>query len=59
MDLFTIRLLDTATKAKSTSGLITIVEDHDAEGGIREVICAAISMEHDILVCQLAVPGVP
>lgn len=28
-------------------------------GGIGEAVCAAVSMEPDILVHQLAVPGVP
>uniref|UniRef100_A0A8D1UW30 transketolase n=1 Tax=Sus scrofa TaxID=9823 RepID=A0A8D1UW30_PIG len=62
IDLFTVKPLDAATiisNAKATGGRIITVEDHYPEGGIGEAICAAVSMEPDILVHQLAVPGVP
>uniref|UniRef100_G1MJG1 transketolase n=1 Tax=Ailuropoda melanoleuca TaxID=9646 RepID=G1MJG1_AILME len=62
IDLFTIKPLDVATivsNAKATGGRIITVEDHYPEGGIGEAVCAAVSMEPDILVHQLAVPGVP
>uniref|UniRef100_A0A8C4MVX9 transketolase n=1 Tax=Equus asinus TaxID=9793 RepID=A0A8C4MVX9_EQUAS len=62
IDLFTIKPLDAATiisNAKATGGRIITVEDHYPEGGIGEAVCAAVSMEPDILVHQLAAPGVP
>uniref|UniRef100_A0A8C3W5Q0 transketolase n=1 Tax=Catagonus wagneri TaxID=51154 RepID=A0A8C3W5Q0_9CETA len=62
IDLFTVKPLDAATiisNAKATGGRIITVEDHYPEGGIGEAICAAVSMEPDILVHQLAVPRVP
>ncbi|XP_025843858.1 transketolase-like protein 1 [Vulpes vulpes] len=62
IDLFTIKPLDVTTiisNAKATGGRIITVEDHYQEGGIGEAICAAVSMEPDILVHQLAVAGVP
>ncbi|XP_012612739.2 transketolase-like protein 1 isoform X2 [Microcebus murinus] len=62
IDLFTIKPLDAATiisSAKATGGRVITVEDHYPEGGIGEAVCAAISMEPDILVHQLAVSGVP
>uniref|UniRef100_A0A452S2W2 transketolase n=1 Tax=Ursus americanus TaxID=9643 RepID=A0A452S2W2_URSAM len=62
IDLFTIKPLDVTTivsNAKAAGGRIITVEDHYPEGGIGEAVCAAVSMEPDILVHQLAVPGVP
>ncbi|XP_054434097.1 transketolase-like protein 1 isoform X2 [Pteronotus mesoamericanus] len=62
IDLFTIKPLDAATiisNAKCTDGRVITVEDHHPEGGIGEAVCAAVSMEPDILVHQLAVEGVP
>ncbi|KAM5290465.1 transketolase-like protein 1 isoform 1-T1 [Glossophaga mutica] len=62
IDLFTIKPLDAATiitNAKCTGGRIITVEDHHPEGGIGEAVCAAVSMEPDILVHRLAVQGVP
>ncbi|XP_006188868.1 transketolase-like protein 1 [Camelus ferus] len=62
IDLFTVKPLDAATiisNAKATGGRIITVEDHYPEGGIGEAVSAAVSMEPDILVHQLAVPGVP
>ncbi|KAM9041282.1 transketolase-like protein 1 [Megaptera novaeangliae] len=62
IDLFTVKPLDAATiisNAKATGGQIITVEDHSSEGGIGEAVCAAVSMEPDILVHQLAVSGVP
>ncbi|KAM5221537.1 transketolase-like protein 1 [Ctenodactylus gundi] len=62
IDLFTIKPLDTATiisSAKATGGRIVTVEDHCCEGGIGEAVCAAIAMNPDIVVYQLAVTGVP
>ncbi|XP_015841539.1 transketolase-like protein 1 [Peromyscus maniculatus bairdii] len=62
IDLFTIKPLDTATiisNAKATSGRIITVEEHYPEGGIGEAVCAAVSMEPNIIVHQLAVTGVP
>ncbi|XP_004482953.1 transketolase-like protein 1 [Dasypus novemcinctus] len=62
IDLFTIKPLDTATiisNAKATNGRVITVEDHYREGGIGEAVCAALSMEPDILVQQLAISGVP
>ncbi|OBS80383.1 hypothetical protein A6R68_21409 [Neotoma lepida] len=62
IDLFTIKPLDTATiisSAKATSGRIITVEEHYPEGGIGEAVCAAVSMEPNIIVHQLAVMGVP
>ncbi|KAF4026588.1 TKTL1 [Cervus elaphus hippelaphus] len=62
IDLFTIKPLDAATiisNAKATGGQIITVEDHYPEGGIGEAVCAAVSMEADIVVYQLAVSGVP
>ncbi|XP_007450889.1 PREDICTED: transketolase-like protein 1 isoform X1 [Lipotes vexillifer] len=62
IDLFTVKPLDAATvisNAKATGGQIITVEDHSSEGGIGEAVCAAVSMVPDILVHQLAVPGVP
>ncbi|XP_006087836.1 transketolase-like protein 1 isoform X1 [Myotis lucifugus] len=62
IDLFTIKPLDTDTiiaHAKCTGGRIITVEDHHLEGGIGEAVCAAVSMEPDILVHSLAVQGVP
>ncbi|XP_057574377.1 transketolase-like protein 1 isoform X2 [Hippopotamus amphibius kiboko] len=62
IDLFTVKPLDAATiisNAKATGGRIITVEDHHLEGGIGEAVSAAVSMEPDILVHQLAVPGVP
>ncbi|XP_058390985.1 transketolase-like protein 1 [Diceros bicornis minor] len=62
IDLFTVKPLDVATiisSAKATGGRIITVEDHYPEGGIGEAVCAAVSMEPDILVHQLAAPGVP
>ncbi|XP_004780765.1 transketolase-like protein 1 [Mustela putorius furo] len=62
IDLFTIKPLDVPTivsNARATGGRIITVEDHYPEGGIGEAVCAAISMEPDILVHQLAVPAVP
>ncbi|XP_037677407.1 transketolase-like protein 1 isoform X2 [Choloepus didactylus] len=62
IDLFTIKPLDAATiisNAKATGGRLLVVEDHHQEGGIGEAVCAAVSMEPDILVQQLAVSGVP
>ncbi|CAK6444493.1 unnamed protein product [Pipistrellus nathusii] len=62
IDLFTIKPLDADTiiaHAKCTAGQIITVEDHHSEGGIREIVCAAVSMEPDILVHGLAVQGVP
>ncbi|XP_038307199.1 transketolase-like protein 1 [Canis lupus familiaris] len=62
IDLFTIKPLDVTTiisNAKATGGRIITVEDHYPEGGIGEAVCAAVSMEPDILVHQLAVAGVP
>nr|KAF6283440.1 transketolase like 1 [Pipistrellus kuhlii] len=62
IDLFTIKPLDADTiiaHAKCTAGRIITVEDHHPEGGIGEVVCAAVSMEPDILVHGLAVQGVP
>lgn len=62
IDLFTIKSLDIATiitDAKSTGGCIITGEDHHPEGGIREAVCAAVSVEPDLWVCQLAVLGVP
>ncbi|XP_059241780.1 transketolase-like protein 1 [Mustela nigripes] len=62
IDLFTIKPLDVPTivsNARATGGRIITVEDHYPEGGIGEAVCAAVSMEPDILVHQLAVPAVP
>ncbi|CAM9136486.1 unnamed protein product [Rangifer tarandus platyrhynchus] len=62
IDLFTIKPLDAATiisNAKATGGQIITVEDHYPEGGIGEAVCAAVSVEPDIVVHQLAVSGVP
>ncbi|XP_025789825.1 transketolase-like protein 1 isoform X1 [Puma concolor] len=62
IDLFTIKPLDTVTimsSAKATGGRIITVEDHYSEGGIGEAVAAAVSMEPDILVHQLAVAGIP
>ncbi|XP_053436488.1 transketolase-like protein 1 isoform X2 [Nycticebus coucang] len=62
IDLFTIKPLDAATiisSAKATGGRVVTVEDHYPEGGIGEAVCAAVSMEPDILVHQLAVSGMP
>ncbi|KAM4798962.1 transketolase-like protein 1 isoform X1 [Urocitellus parryii] len=62
IDLFTIKPLDVATiisNARATGGRIITVEDHYPEGGIGEAVSAAVSMEPDILVHQLAVMGVP
>ncbi|XP_008248521.4 transketolase-like protein 1 [Oryctolagus cuniculus] len=62
IDLFTIKPLDTATiisSARVTGGLIITVEDHCPEGGLGEAVCAAVAMEPDIVVHQLAVAGVP
>nr|XP_060511741.1 transketolase-like protein 1 [Panthera onca] len=62
IDLFTIKPLDTVTimsSAKATGGRIITVEDHYPEGGIGEAVAAAVSMEPDILVHQLAVAGIP
>ncbi|XP_006739414.1 transketolase-like protein 1 [Leptonychotes weddellii] len=62
IDLFTIKPLDVTTiisNAKAAGGRIITVEDHYPEGGIGEAVSAAVSMEPDILVHQLAVPGVP
>ncbi|ELV11386.1 Transketolase-like protein 1 [Tupaia chinensis] len=62
IDPFTVKPLDAATiiaSAKATGGRIITVEDHYPEGGIGEAVCAAVSMEPDILVHQLAVSGVP
>ncbi|KAM8752501.1 transketolase-like protein 1 [Rhynchonycteris naso] len=62
IDLFTIKPLDTATiisSAKCTGDRIITVEDHHPEGGIGEAICAAVSVEPNILVRRLAVQGVP
>ncbi|XP_019519834.1 PREDICTED: transketolase-like protein 1 isoform X1 [Hipposideros armiger] len=62
IDLFTIKPLDATTiiaSAKSTGGHIITVEDHHPEGGIGEAVCAAVSMEPGIQVCQMAVLGVP
>uniref|UniRef100_A0A8C7C344 transketolase n=1 Tax=Neovison vison TaxID=452646 RepID=A0A8C7C344_NEOVI len=62
IDLFTIKPLDVPTivsNARATGGRIITVEDHYPEGGIGEAVCAAVSMEPDLLVHQLAVPAVP
>uniref|UniRef100_G3SVN1 transketolase n=1 Tax=Loxodonta africana TaxID=9785 RepID=G3SVN1_LOXAF len=62
IDLFTVKPLDAATiisSAKVTGGHIITVEDHYREGGVGEAVCAAVAMEPDILVHQLAVSGVP
>ncbi|XP_003802636.1 transketolase-like protein 1 [Otolemur garnettii] len=62
IDLFTIKPLDSATivsSAKATGGRVVTVEDHYPEGGIGEAVCAAVSMEPDILVHRLAVSGMP
>ncbi|XP_012589925.1 PREDICTED: transketolase-like protein 1 [Condylura cristata] len=62
IDLFTVKPLDVATivsSARATGGRIITVEDHYPEGGIGEAVSTAVSMEPDILVHQLAVPGVP
>ncbi|XP_036127211.1 transketolase-like protein 1 isoform X2 [Molossus molossus] len=62
IDLFTIKPLDADTiiaNAKCTGGRIITVEDHHPEGGIREAVCASVSMEPDILVHGLTVQGVP
>ncbi|KAM9576776.1 transketolase-like protein 1 [Trichechus inunguis] len=62
IDLFTLKPLDAATiisSAKVTGGHVITVEDHYREGGIGEAISAAVAMEPDILVHQLAVSGVP
>ncbi|XP_077002777.1 transketolase-like protein 1 [Tamandua tetradactyla] len=62
IDLFTIKPLDTATiisNAKATGGRLLTVEDHYQEGGIGEAVCAAVSMEPEIVVQQLVVSGVP
>ncbi|XP_007955380.1 transketolase-like protein 1 [Orycteropus afer afer] len=62
IDLFTIKPLDAATVISSaivTGGHVITVEDHYQEGGIGEAVCAAVAMEPDILVHQLAVSGVP
>ncbi|VCX39947.1 unnamed protein product [Gulo gulo] len=62
IDLFTIKPLDVPTivsSARATGGRIITVEDHYPEGGIGEAVCAAVAMEPDILVHQLAVPAVP
>ncbi|KAF6390955.1 transketolase like 1 [Rhinolophus ferrumequinum] len=62
IDLFTVKPLDSATiiaNAKYTGGYIITVEDHHPEGGIGEAVCAAVSMEPGIRVCQLAVLGMP
>nr|XP_004672160.1 transketolase-like protein 1 isoform X1 [Jaculus jaculus] len=62
IDLFTIKPLDSTTiisNAKATGGRIITVEDHYPEGGIGEAVCAAVSMDPDIVVHQLAVMGVP
>ncbi|XP_045850475.1 transketolase-like protein 1 [Meles meles] len=62
IDLFTVKPLDVPTiisNARATDGRIITVEDHYPEGGIGEAVCAAVSMEPDILVHQLAVPAVP
>uniref|UniRef100_A0A8B9YMJ7 transketolase n=1 Tax=Bos mutus grunniens TaxID=30521 RepID=A0A8B9YMJ7_BOSMU len=62
IDLFTVKPLDAATiisNAKATGGQIITVEDHYPEGGIGEAVSAAVSMEPDIVVHQLAVSGIP
>ncbi|XP_077625742.1 transketolase-like protein 1 [Crocuta crocuta] len=62
IDLFTVKPLDTATiisSAKATGGRILTVEDHYPEGGIGETVAAAVSMDPDISVHQLAVRGIP
>ncbi|KAI4554587.1 hypothetical protein MJG53_019886 [Ovis ammon polii x Ovis aries] len=62
IDLFTVKPLDAATiifNAKATGGQIITVEDHYPEGGIGEAVCAAVSLEPDIMVHQLAVSGIP
>ncbi|XP_042523446.1 transketolase-like protein 1 [Dipodomys spectabilis] len=62
IDLFTIKPLDSGTiliNAKATGGRIITVEDHYPEGGIGEAVCAAVSMEKDILVHQMAVSQMP
>ncbi|XP_054978105.1 transketolase-like protein 1 [Sorex araneus] len=62
IDLFTVKPLDSMTiisNAKVTGGRIITVEDHHPEGGIGEAVCAAVCMERDIIVHQLAVSGVP
>ncbi|XP_016014356.1 transketolase-like protein 1 [Rousettus aegyptiacus] len=62
IDLFTVKPLDAATiisSAKCTGGRIITVEDHHPEGGIGEAVSAAVSMEPDILLYQMSVPGVP
>ncbi|KAM4818278.1 transketolase-like protein 1 [Thomomys bottae] len=62
IDLFTIKPLDSNTiliNAKATGGRIITVEDHFPEGGIGEAVCAAVAMENDILVHQMAVSGMP
>ncbi|XP_044792799.2 transketolase-like protein 1 isoform X1 [Bubalus bubalis] len=61
IDLFTVKPLDAATiisNAKATGGQIITVEDHYPEGGIGEAVSAAVSMEPDIVVHQLAVSGI-
>ncbi|EDL84992.1 rCG43880 [Rattus norvegicus] len=62
IDLFTIKPLDSATiisNAKATGGRIVTVEDHYLEGGIGGAVCAAVSMEPNIVVHRLAVMDVP
>ncbi|XP_060038558.1 transketolase-like protein 1 [Erinaceus europaeus] len=62
IDLFTVKPLDVITiitSAKATGGRVVTVEDHHPEGGIGEAVCAAVAMEPDIVVEQLAVVGVP
>ncbi|KAM5264547.1 transketolase-like protein 2 [Ctenodactylus gundi] len=62
IDPFTIKPLDAATiisSARATGGRVITVEDHYREGGLGEAVCAAVSMEPDIRVHQLAVTEVP
>lgn len=59
IDLFMVKSLHAAaiiSDAKSTGGLIITMEDHHPEGGIREAVCTAVSVEPNILEPQLEMP---
>ena len=62
INLFTAKPLAAATiisNAKCTGGRVITVEDHHPEGGFREAVGAAVSMEPEILDHWLAVHGMP